>query len=257
MSLDNALQLVPTFVLVFFRLAGLMIFAPLLGSSRIPRQVKVMIALVLAAGMCGSIHAPVALPPTIWGLTLGIAGEMAFGLAMGMILSFTFIAAQWAGEMVGQQLGLNISEVIDPEFGQSNSVVSDLYFMLTLTIFLLIGGHREMIRGIRSSFDTLPLLSLGVDRPLFDTLVGLFQVCTTLAMRLAAPVLVTMLVVDLALGCIGKAMPQMNIMTVGLSVRSLIGLAVIIVGLGLTVAVLSGSVTDAMKFAQVQWATPR
>jgi flagellar biosynthetic protein FliR len=256
MSFENALQLVPTFVLVFFRLAGLMIFAPLLGSERIPRVVKIMIALVLAAGMCGSVRAPVALPSGIWETTLGIAGEMAFGLAMGMILSFTFIAAQWAGEMIGQQMGLNISEVIDPEFGQSNSVVSDLYYMLTLTIFLLIGGHREMIRGIRSSFESLPLLSLGVDRPMFDILIGLFQSCTTLAMRLAAPVLVTMLVVDLALGCIGKAMPQMNVMTVGLSVRSMIGLIVIIVGIGLTVAVLSGSLMDAMSFAQVRWATP-
>jgi flagellar biosynthetic protein FliR len=256
MSLENALQFVPTFVLVFFRLAGLMIFAPLLGSARIPRTVKVMIALVLAAGMCGSVRAPVALPSTLWGLTLGIAGEMAFGLAMGMVLSFTFIAAQWAGEIVGQQMGLNISEVLDPEFGQAGSIVGDLYFMLTLVIFLIIGGHREMIRGIRSSFDSLPLLSLGVDRPLFDTLVGLFQSCTTLAMRLAAPVLVTMLVVDLALGCIGKAMPQMNIMTVGLSVKSMIGVAVILVGISLTVAVLGGSLVDAMHFAQVQWSPP-
>jgi flagellar biosynthesis protein FliR len=91
---------------------------------------------------------------------------------------------------------------------------------------------------------------------MFDILIGLFQSCTTLAMRLAAPVLVTMLVVDLALGCIGKAMPQMNVMTVGLSVRSMIGLVVIIVGIGLTVAVLSGSLMDAMSFAQVRWATP-
>jgi flagellar biosynthetic protein FliR len=256
MPLDEILHFVPTFVLVFFRIAGLMFFAPLLGSDRIPRRVRVMIALVLAWAMCGSVRAPYVLPPTIWQLALGIAGEMMFGFALGMVLSFTFIAAQWAGEMVGQQMGLNMSEVIDPQFSQASTLVGDMYFMLTLVVFLVIGGHRQMIIGIWKSFETLPLLSLGVDRPLLDTVVGLFQSCTTLAAQLAAPVLVTMLVVDLALGCIGKAMPQMNVMTAGLSVRSMLGLAVLIVGLSLTTSVLSTKLSEAMDFVQMHLSTP-
>jgi flagellar biosynthetic protein FliR len=107
--------------------------------------------------------------------------------------------------------------------------------------------------GLRMSFDTLPLLSLGVDRSLLDSMLGLFQSCTTLAMQLAAPVLVTMLIVDLALGCIGKAMPQMNVLTAGLTLRSLIGLLVIIVGLTLTVRVLSTELDSAMNFVILKW----
>jgi flagellar biosynthetic protein FliR len=256
MSLDQALQFVPTFVLVFFRITGMMIFAPLFGSERIPRRVRLMLALVLSAGLSGVVKGPVALPNELWQLTLGIAGEMAFGLAMGMILSFTFIAAQWSGEMIGQQMGLNMSEVLDPQFGASGSLIGNMYFMLTLVIFLLVGGHREMILGLKMSFQSLPLMSLGVDKPLLDTLIGLLQSCTTLAMRLAAPVLVTMLIVDLALGCIGKAMPQMNVLTAGLSIRSLLGLGVVIVGLTLTVNVLSGSLLTAMHEVQLRWASP-
>jgi flagellar biosynthetic protein FliR len=256
MSIDEAIQFVPTFVLVVFRIAGMMIFAPLFGSDRIPGRVRVPLALVLAAGMSATVREPVVLPATTWELTIGIAGEMAFGLAMGMVLSFVFIAAQWAGEMIGQQMGMNLGEVFDPQFGASGSLVGNLYFMLTLVVFLAIGGHREMVRGIRMSFDALPLLSLGVDRDLLNTLVGLFQSCTTLAVQLAAPMLVTMLVVDLALGCIGKAMPQMNILTAGLSLRSLLGVAVILVGLTLTINVLDGELKHAMEFVQVRWSTP-
>jgi len=252
MSLNDVLHFVPTFVLVFFRLAGMMFFAPLLGSERIPRRIRMMIALVLSAAMCGSVTAPYILPPTIWQLTVAIGGEMMFGFAMGMALSFTFIAAQWAGEMIGQQMGLNMAEVIDPQFSQSSTLVGDLYFMLTLVVFLIIGGHRQMILGIWKSFESLPLLSLGIDRPLVDTLSGLFQACTTLAVQLAAPILVTMLVVDLALGCIGKAMPQMNIMTAGLSIRSLLGLAVLIVGVSLTTTVLAGKLAEAVDFVQLR-----
>jgi flagellar biosynthetic protein FliR len=254
--LDQALQFVPTYVLVVFRITGMMIFAPLLGSTRIPRRVKVLIALVLAAAMCTSVQAPLKLPQTTWELALGIGGEMAFGLAMGMVLSFTFIAAQWAGEIIGQQMGLNISEVLDPQYGGGGSLVGDLYFILTLVVFLLIGGHRQMILGIWSSFKHLPLLSLGINRSLLDTMVGLFQSCTTLAMQLAAPTLVTMLVVDLALGCIGKTMPQINVMTAGLSIRSLLGLVVMLVGIALTVEVISGSLKDSMNFVLVKFSTP-
>lgn len=256
MSFDEAIRFVPTFMLVLFRVAGMMIFAPLFGSDWIPARVKVLLAIVLAMGMCAAIDSPVELPQTSWELALGIGGEMAFGIAMGLVLSFTFIAAQWAGEMIGHQMGLNLSEVFDPQFGRSGSLIGNLYFMLTLMVFLLIGGHRQMIVGLRMSLRSLPLFSLGVDKPLLDTLVGLFQSCTTLAVQLAAPLLVTMLVVDLALGCIGKAMPQMNFMTAGLAIRSLLGFALLIVGLTLTVNVLSGELTDAMNFVLLRWSTP-
>lgn len=254
MSIDQALQFVPAYVLVLFRIGGLMIFAPVFGGTRIPRPIKVMLALVLAAGMCGSVPGPVRLPDTTWELALGIGGEMAFGVAMGMVLSFTFIAAQWAGEMIGQQMGLNLGEVFDPQFGASGSIVGDLYFMLTLVAFLIVGGHRAMIEGLAMSMQTLPLLSLGVDRDFLMVLVNLFQSCTMLAIQLAAPMLVTMLVVDVALGCIGKAMPQMNVLTAGLSIRSLLGLGVVIAGLYKTGEVLNGHLLEAIGFMQTQFA---
>jgi flagellar biosynthetic protein FliR len=253
MSLDDLLQFVPSFVLVFFRVTGMMIFAPLLGSERIPRRVRVMIALVLAAGMCSAVQAPARLPDSSWELALGIGGEMAFGIAMGMSLSFTFVAAQWGGEIIGQQMGLNIGETFDPSFGRSASVVGDLYFMLTLVIFLVLGGHRQMIVGLQSSFTSLPLLSLSVDRNLLDTLFGLLTSCTTLALQLAAPLLVTVLVVDLALGCIGRAMPQINVMTAGLTIRSLVGLVVTVAGISLSVNVIGSHLNESLNFLQLQW----
>src|SRR3954468_15337223 len=116
MSAIQYLVFVPTFVLAFFRIAGMMLFAPLFGSSRIPRRVRVMLALVLAMSITPSVLL-VSLPETPWGLAAGIAAEMAFGFAMGKIQSFTFIAAQWGGEINGKKIGLNLSSVLDPQFG--------------------------------------------------------------------------------------------------------------------------------------------
>jgi flagellar biosynthetic protein FliR len=248
-------QLATMFVLTLVRIGGMMLFAPLFGSARIPRRVKGMLAVVLAVSICPTLTPPAAMPGTVWEFSAGIAGEMAFGLAMGMIQSFVFIAAQWAGEIIGQQMGFNLSEVFDPQFGSQGSIVGELYFMLTLVVFLSIGGHRTMLLGLRDSFDTLPLLSLGVDGHLFHQLVTFFHAATELAMRLAAPMLVTMLVVDLALGLVGKIMPQLNIMALGLSLRSGLGLVVVILGLTMTHNAVKQSVADAMETVHHAWTT--
>ena len=253
MSIADLLQTVPTFALVLFRVAGMMLFAPLFGSSRIPRRVKALLVIILALGLMPSVSRPTALPETTWGLALGIGGEMIFGLAMGMVLSFTFIAAQWAGEMIGQQMGLNLSEVFDPQFGAQGSIVGEFYYMLTLVIFLAVGGHHAMIQGVRASFDYLPLLSVGMTHPLLETLTGLIQSATTLAIQLAGPVFVTMLIVDTAMGFISKTMPQLNVMSAGLSLKSVVGMGVLIVGLTLTTIVIEGRVTDSMEAVSGMW----
>src|SRR5208337_628035 len=99
--LQAAFNFVPIYVLVLFRIAGMMIWAPLLGSAQIPRQVKAMIACVLAAAIAPTLSLSVVIPQSAWELAVAIGGEIIFGAAVGMILSSVFIAAQWAGEMIG------------------------------------------------------------------------------------------------------------------------------------------------------------
>jgi flagellar biosynthetic protein FliR len=253
-SVTDLIQAVPAaYVLVFFRIAGMMIFAPLLGSNRIPRRVKVLLAAIMALGVCSTVTPPAILPATTWQLAVGIGGEMLFGLAMGMVLSMVFIATQWAGDMIGQQMGLNMSEVFDPQFGAHGSLIGDVYFMMSLVIFCVIGGHRAMIIGVRESFDALPLLSIGINEPVFHLIVNLFQACTVLSIQLAAPMMVTMLILDLALGFVGKTIPQMNLMTAGMSLRGAVGLIVLIFGIGMTNGVIRGQLLDAMQTVTDGW----
>ena len=255
--LNAALNFVPTFVLVVFRLAGMALYAPLFGSARISKRVRIMLVLVLALAMTQGIKTPASFPDTAWGLALGIGGELCFGLAMGMVMSFTFVAVQWAGEIISQQMGFSLGGVIDPEYGGQSSVMGDIYFMLTLVIFLLIGGHRMMIRGVRASFDALPLLSLGINHDVLKTLLDLLHAATILSVQLAAPILVTMLIVDLVLGLIGRTIPQMNVMSAALSVRSGLGLLIVWLGLSLTGNVIGKAVERSMEQVRIGWTTPQ
>ena len=253
--LNSALNFVPTFVLVVFRLAGMALYAPLFGSARVPKRVRLMLILVLALAFTQGVAPPANLPETSWGLALGIGGEMMFGLAMGMVMSFVFVAVQWAGEIIGQQMGFNLGSVIDPEYGGQGSVMGDLYFMFSLVVFLWIGGHRSMLRGVRASFDALPLLSLSVNHNLFNMLVDLFHAATILAVQLAAPILVTFLIVDLVLGLIGRTIPQMNVMSAALSVRSGLGILIVLLGLTLTGSVIAGAIENSMEKVRIGWVT--
>src|SRR5690606_10894904 len=196
------------------------LFMPLFGSGNVPRQVKSLLCIIIAAALVPTVPVPAQLPESTWALALGIGGEMMFGLSLGMIVSLVFIAAQWAGEIIGQQMGLNMSEIFDPQFGARGSVVSGMFFLLTTIIFLAMNGHHAVLRGLRDSFAALPLLSVAVSPDIFELLIGLLAGATSLAVQLAAPMLLTMLVVDLVLGVVGKTMPQFNIMTAGLSMRS-------------------------------------
>jgi len=253
MSLDHAISFAPTFVLVFFRMAGLMVMSPLFGSAKVPRRMKVLFASVAALGGMSAIKEPVAFPDSLAGLTIGIGGEIMFGLAMGLIVSFTFIAAQWAGEMIGQQIGFNLSEVFDPQYGQGGTLIGDLYFMLTLVIFLAIDGHRLMLIAVYDSLQTAPLLSLTFTQSFFDSILDLFTASTVLALRLAAPMFFTMLVVDLAMGCIGRAMPQFNVMTAGLTIRAVLGIGVLLVGVTISSDALTASLESQIDFVGETW----
>src|SRR5438105_9803821 len=106
MSFEQAIQelaanlqsVAPGFALVFIRVAAMMVFAPLFGSAKIPRRVKGLMALVLSLGVASGVPMPQVMPQTTWEIALGIGGEICFGLTIGTILSFTFIATQWAGD---------------------------------------------------------------------------------------------------------------------------------------------------------------
>lgn len=250
-EIRHALIFVPTFAAILVRVGAMFIFAPFFGSGRIPRRVKGAMAMVIALALTPTVHT-VAFPGTIYGVVSGVAGEMMFGLAMGMVMSLVFVAAQWAGEVIGQQLGFNLGAVFDPQYGGAGSVVSDMLFMLTLVIFLCLRGHHAMLMGLRDSFDALPLFTAGIGNGALEMLTGLMLSCTILTMKLTAPILVAMLVSDVVLGFVSKTMPQLNVMSAGMSLRSLLGILILAAGLVVTNETMTGAILDSMS--NIRWA---
>jgi flagellar biosynthesis protein FliR len=242
-ELDNLPQFAVGFTLTFFRVAGLMLMAPLFGSARLPARFKVMIALVMAVPMFLHSPANIPMPDSTGRLVVGLAGELALGLLLGLTVAIVFIAAQWSGEMVGQQIGFNLAETFDPQFGGGGSLVGDLSFMLATAIFLIIDGHVSLVHGILA----MPPLTFVADKSLLAVLLDFLSVASNLALRLSAPMFVTMVIVDVAIGCISRTMPQLNVMSAGMAIRAIIGLIVLIVGIGVSSRVLRDGLLERIE----------
>jgi flagellar biosynthetic protein FliR len=262
MPLPDLVQLqllVPGFVLTFFRVAGLMLFAPMFGSTRVSRRIKMMVALVMSMAMLrgGAVDPTRAVvQDDMMYMAVAIAGEMLMGVAMGMIVSLVFIAAQWAGEMIGQQVGFNVGQAFDPQFGGGGNVVGDAYFMFTMVIFLLIGGHRVLVDGVFDSLRAVPPGALVFHNEMLEPVLHFMTTTTTLALRLAAPIFVTMLIVDVAMGCLSKTMPQFNIMTTGMSLRAIIGMGLLSLGTLVVASVIEAALGESLLSLPVFWMMP-
>lgn len=253
--LEKQLQLVPVFVLVVTRLGAMLMQAPVLNSPKVPARVRGLMLLVLAMGMTPMVKTPAHIPQSLGEVALSLGGEILFGYAMGMSLMLVFVAGQWAGEMIGQQMGLNMSETFDPQFGARGSLVGELYFMLTTVIFLTIGGHRILLRAVGASFDVLPLGSVHVDAQILELLVSLAGSCTILAFKLMSPVLLTMMLSDVAVGFLSRTIPQLNVMTAGVTIRTMAGLLILVVGISMTGSVIQNALLDGLQDAWDGWTT--
>ena len=152
-SLLNLHLLLPGFVLVLCRVAGLMVTAPMFGSNAIPRRLKAALALTVAATVFPLVAPEVPADITLRTAVVGVAGEMLIGLVIGLSMSLVMLGVQLAGMMIGQQAGIALASVMDPSQETPTTVVGQVYMISTMLVFLAIGGHRMLMAALLDTFE--------------------------------------------------------------------------------------------------------
>ncbi len=246
-SLLNLHLLLPGFALVLFRVAGLMVTAPIFGSPVIPARIKVALALAIAAAVFPLVASTV--PPDITPGTavVGIFGEMMIGLVMGLAVSLVLLGVETAGMMIGQQAGIALASVIDPSQGESSTVVGQVYVITTTLIFLAIGGHRMLMAALLDTFAAVPVLSFRFNESLLRLVADLLSAAFVLGIKLFGPVLIALLLTSVALGFLSRTMPQLNILSVGFAIRTMAAIAIAALGIGAAQDLLVDSLLDALQ----------
>jgi len=212
-------------LLVFVRIGGLLAAAPFFSQRFIPVQVKVMLAAILAFSLAGLAGG--ALPPGVThpvGFVVAVAIEAATGAMLGFAAQFVFYAVQFAGEIVGFQMSLSLAQIYNPVSGEPSNPIGQLLTLLFLLLFLLLDGPQQIIVALVSSFNVVPLAGadLAAGGPLLLQWTGAFF---TTALRLAAPFMVTLFLVDVALGVFARMVPQADLFSLSLPLKLLVGLS--------------------------------
>ncbi|MBV8879437.1 MAG: flagellar biosynthetic protein FliR [Planctomycetaceae bacterium] len=228
----------PVFLLVLFRVAGVLMVAPVFGSQAIPAPVKVFLSLVLALLFFPFVKGQGAGVPQDAGLlALAVAWELAVGLLIGFAAALLFAGVQFGGHLIDQELGLQQANLLDPVLNEQISIMGQFKVLLATLVWLLINGHHLLITSISDSFRAVPLMGMrfsdGVALHLSDTLMRDFF---RMGIGIAAPALATLFLITIAMAFMARTAPEMNVFALSFTLRLAVGLVVIALGVGLFTA---------------------
>lgn len=227
------------FLLVFVRMTGLFVVAPIFGRKNIPTYFKIGFSFFIALILVNTTAVQVAqYDDNLLSYALLIAKEFIVGLSIGFVAYLVFTAIYIAGEVIDMQIGFGIVNVLDPVSNIQVPVTSNVYFIISMLLFLSINGHHMLIKTLYDSFGTLPIGSAVFSTGLVNGIIDLFGTVFATGIKIAGPILATILITDIALGTISKMVPQINIFVIGMPLKIGIGIIILIITMPMFIAVM-------------------
>jgi len=217
------------FLMVFVRMTGLFVTAPIFGRRNLPTQVKIGFAFFNAVILSNTI--PLEKVETGGGiLTLAVlvAKEFLVGVVIGYVAYMIFSSIYLAGQLIDMQIGFGIVSVLDPVSNIQLPVTSNFYYILCMLVFMIIKGHHALIKALYDSYEFVPLRKAAFSDVLLGDVLKIFANTFVISFKISAPIIAAILIVDVALGVISKSIPQMNVFIVGMPLKLLIGIGLLI-----------------------------
>lgn len=252
---ESAISNAVPFLLVLFRLAGMFIFTPLLSSSMFPRQLKALLVMMLAAALFPMVptHALDTASIDLITLVPMIVREAVIGLTMGVLASVPLVSLEMSGVIMGQQMGFGLARVYNPEMEFDADLLGQLFFYIGAGAFIAMGGLETLFITLANTFARVPVGALHAQDIPLRTLVATLTSGFELAMRVASPVAGMIMLLVIVFGVTSKTMPQLNVMSVGFTLKILAGIGVAAFSIYSIATVAGEEVQHALKLI-IEWA---
>ena len=219
---------IEAFGLFGVRTSALVLAAPLFGVALPFSGARTALIVILSAFAYSSCGAP--LPEAAGPLVFGALAmrEVLIGLALAFVLHGIVLAVRVAGELIGHEMAFNMATVVDPQ-GIRTPLITQIYEGLFLIGLFALDGHHLVVRALCDSFARAPVGLVGAPRGLADLLLRLFADMFAAGLTFAAPVLVVMVLVSVMIGLLARAVPQINVLEVGFTLRIAVALVSMLV----------------------------
>jgi flagellar biosynthetic protein FliR len=217
------------FTLVLGRMAGLFSAIPLFGGKMVPARIKVATVFAMTLVFFPMVRAKLPiLPADSISLGLLMVREAMIGLTLALLSQVIFSAVEFCGQIIGIQMGFSAASQFDPTMGTQVSIMSVFQNLLAVLLFMALGMHHVFIRAIVESYTVVPVGAWHMSGELLKFVITATTGVFILAIKLAAPVMVSLLAATVALGVMARSFPQMNIFMISFPLN--IGLGFIVLG---------------------------
>jgi flagellar biosynthetic protein FliR len=215
-----------------FRIGGFFVTAPFWGHRVVPAKIKIAIvlALGLAVGPIISAHGAVQ-PESIWRFAAWGVREVIIGGLLGFCFATLFYGVRMAGDLVSLQMGFAIVNAIDPNSAAQVSLIGEFKYIIAILFFLTLNGHHMLISALVDTYRVIPIGGGIFGADLLERLGHITAAMFVTAVKIGTPLMITLLLTDVALGIVARTVPQMNIFIVGFPLK--IGIGLFMLGAGL------------------------
>jgi flagellar biosynthetic protein FliR len=228
------------------RVGGFVLAAPIASETVIPRLVKIVLSLSLAFLMAPLVQVPAALSIFSGAGLLAAVQEVLIGVAIGMVVQLAFEALIFAGQTISLSMGLGFATLVDPQRGANTTVLGQLFMIMGILTYLAINGHLVLLGTLAQSFQTLPIGAAHIDKGFLLSVVLWGAHVFESGLLIALPAVIALVIVNLALGVVTRAAPQLNLFGIGFTITLLCGFFALIAGLDGIMAGISSLITSAL-----------
>jgi flagellar biosynthesis protein FliR len=221
-----------------FRVLGVFVSAPVLSNRAFPMRARVAAGLAITVCIAPQIELPAQWHLGVSNAVFVLIGELVIGLAIGLVARLVFAAFEFAGEIIGLQLGLSFAAFFDPTIGAANPMTRIIHTLALLT-FVVLNGPQMLIAAVVHSYGVMPVAAEGINAAKAISIVQAGSSIFSTGLMIAMPFIALLLVINLVLGVVSRIAPQMNIFAVGFPITIAAGLVLVAIGIPLLEAPLT------------------
>lgn len=209
------------FILILVRVTTFIVVCPGFSYKGLSNIFKVALSLVVSFLIHGTML-DVVVPNGMDFLLFMSIREAVLGLAMGYIVKLIFTAIEIAGQLVDFQSGFSMAAIFDPSTGINAANYGRVYYWLSICVFFILDMHHKMILAMMDSFKTIPIGGFMISGNGVQGVIKIFIQSFELAINLAVPIIIVALVTDVVLGIISRTVPQINVLMLGMPIKSML-----------------------------------